>query len=166
MRGRGASHCVDHSTFDLHGRDTEDGPSVLLATLQNRLRDIVAVSTSALGRVARAHPVAAIVEQLTGEFEDELDSPSRPVLTTAGGAVLMDGGVNLRDLETQMQWNLPRDGGVETLAGFLLYRLGHIPQPGESIEFEDRRLTVVEMDGRRIAKIRVEPIEPENAPAS
>ena len=40
----------------------------------------------------------------------------------------MDGGVNLRDLETQMQWSLPRDGGVETLAGFLLMRLGHIPQ--------------------------------------
>ena len=42
----------------------------------------------------------------------------------------MDGGVNLRDLETQMQWDLPRDGGVETLAGFLLMRLGHIPGGG------------------------------------
>jgi len=78
---------------------------------------------------------------------------------------LLDGGVNLRDLETQMQWSLPRDGGVETLAGFLLMRLGHIPQPGESILFEGRRLTVVEMDNRRIAKIRVEPIE-ETPPAA
>ena len=82
-----------------------------------------------------------------------------PVLTTASGALLMDGGVNLRDLETQMQWRLPRDGGVETLAGFLLMRLGHIPQAGESIVYEGRRLTVVEMDGRRIAKIRVEPAD-------
>ena len=64
MRRRGASHCVDHSSFDLHRRDTENGPSVVLATLQNRLRDIVAVSTSALGRVARAHPIAAIVKEL------------------------------------------------------------------------------------------------------
>ena len=46
----------------------------------------------------------------------------------------MDGGVNLRDLETQMQWSLPREGGVETLAGFLLMRLGHIPRSGESID--------------------------------
>jgi CBS domain containing-hemolysin-like protein len=69
----------------------------------------------------------------------------------------MDGGVNLRDLETQMQWRLPRDGGVETLAGFLLVRLGHIPQPGEFVIEEGRRLTVVEMDARRISKIRVEP---------
>jgi CBS domain containing-hemolysin-like protein len=71
----------------------------------------------------------------------------------------MDGGVNLRDLETQMQWSLPRDGGVETLAGFLLVRLGHIPVPGEMITYDGRRMTVVEMDNRRIARIRVEPVE-------
>jgi CBS domain containing-hemolysin-like protein len=103
------------------------------------------------------------IEQLTGELEDEFDSPTVPVLTTASGALLMDGGVNLRDLETQMQWSLPREGGVETLAGFLLFRLGHIPQEGESILYEGRRLTVVEMDNRRIARIRVEPVEQETA---
>jgi CBS domain containing-hemolysin-like protein len=96
------------------------------------------------------------IEQLTGELEDEFDSPALPALTTASGALLMDGGVNLRDLETQMQWSLPRDGGVETLAGFLLTRLGHIPEANESVTFEGRRLTVVEMEGRRIGKVRVE----------
>jgi CBS domain containing-hemolysin-like protein len=99
------------------------------------------------------------IEQLTGELEDEFDAPALPVLPTADGALLMDGGLNLRDLETQMQWDLPRKGGVETLAGFVLMRLGHIPKIGESITHEGRRLTVVEMDNRRIAKIRVEPVE-------
>jgi len=105
------------------------------------------------------------IEQLTGELDDEFDSPTLPVLATASGALLMDGGVNLRDLETQMQWSVPREGGVETLAGFLLMRLGHIPKEGESIVFEGRRLTVAEMDKRRIAKIRVEPVEEETQPA-
>jgi len=73
----------------------------------------------------------------------------------------MDGGVNLRDLETQVQWSLPRDGGVETLAGFVLKRLGHIPKSGESVDYEGRRLTVIEMEGRRISKVRVEPIPDE-----
>jgi putative hemolysin len=103
------------------------------------------------------------IEQLTGEFEDEFDHPTLPVLTTASGALLMDGGVNLRDLETQMQWSLPREGGVETLAGFMLIRLGHIPKEGESVEFDGRRLTVTEMDARRISRIRVEPIVDPNA---
>ena len=48
---------------------------------------------------------------------------------------------------------------VLTLAGFMLTRLGHIPRTGESVEYENRRLTVVEMEGRRIAKIQVEPIQ-------
>jgi putative hemolysin len=102
------------------------------------------------------------IEQITGELEDEFDSPAVPVLTTASGALLMDGGVNLRDLETQMKWRLPREGGVETLAGFLLMRLGHIPQPGESVVYAGRRLTVVEMEARRIAKVRVEPVDEEH----
>ncbi|HWT65156.1 MAG TPA: hemolysin family protein [Terracidiphilus sp.] len=98
------------------------------------------------------------IEQLTGELEDEFDDPARPVLTMASGALLIDGGANLRDLETQMQWALPRDGGVETLAGFLLVRFGHIPRTGESVEFGQRLLTVMEMAGRRISKVRVEPL--------
>jgi putative hemolysin len=99
------------------------------------------------------------IEQLTGELDDEFDDPARPVLPTASGALLLEGSVNLRDLETQMQWHLPRDGGVETLAGFLLMRLGKIPKGGESILYEGRKMTVTEMDGRRIKQIKVEPVE-------
>ncbi|HVU46368.1 MAG TPA: hemolysin family protein [Terracidiphilus sp.] len=137
----------------------------LIRDLQQRRRHL-AVAVDEYGSIVGLVTAEDAIEQLTGELQDEFDSPSRPVFTTAGGTVLMEGGVNLRDLETQMQWKLPRDGGVETLAGFLLYRLGHIPQPGESIVFEDRRFTVVEMDARRIARIRIEPIEPEASPAS
>ncbi len=102
------------------------------------------------------------IEQLTGEIEDEFDDPARAVLTTASGALLLDGSANLRDLETQMQWSLPREGGIETLAGFILMRLGHIPRVGEIVEYEGRRLTVAEMEGRRISKVRVEPVEHES----
>lgn len=103
------------------------------------------------------------IEQLTGELEDEFDDPARPVLANAAGTLLLDGGANLRDLETQMQWSLPREGGVETLAGFILTRLGHIPAAGESVDYDGRRLSVVETEGRRISKIRVEPISTESA---
>jgi len=58
-----------------------------------------------------------------------------------------------------MQWRLPREGGIETLAGFVLMRLGKIPRGGESIVFENRKMTVTEMEGRRIKQIRVEPVE-------
>ncbi len=132
----------------------------LIRDFQQRRRQM-AIVVDEYGSTVGLVTAEDAIEQLTGELEDEFDSPELPVLATAGGALLMDGGVNLRDLETQMQWSLPRDGGVETLAGFVLMRLGHIPSEGESVTHDGRRLTVVEMDARRIAKIRVEPVEEE-----
>ncbi len=55
---------------------------------------------------------------------------------------------------------------METLAGFMLMRLGHIPRVGESVDYEQRKLTVMEMDGRRISKVRVEPLEQGTAQAA
>jgi CBS domain containing-hemolysin-like protein len=129
----------------------------LIREFQQRRRQM-AIVVDEYGSTVGLVTAEDAIEQLTGELEDEFDSPALPVLTTASGALLMDGGVNLRDLETQMQWDLPRDGGVETLAGFVLMRLGHIPKVGESVTHDGRRLSVVEMDGRRIAKIRVEAV--------
>jgi putative hemolysin len=135
----------------------------LLREFQQRRRHL-AIVVDEYGSTVGLVTAEDAIEQLTGEIEDEFDDPTRPLIGDAKGVLMLDGSVNLRDLETQMKWNLPRDGGVETLAGFLLYRLGHIPVPGEGVEFEGRRLTVIEMDGRRIAKIKVEPLEPAPQP--
>ena len=132
----------------------------LLREFQQRRRQM-AIVVDEYGSTSGLVTAEDAIEQLTGEIEDEFDDPARPPISTATGILLLDGGVNLRDLETQMQWNLPRDGGVETLAGFVLMRLGHIPRAGESVDFEERRYTVVEMDSRRISKIRIEPIKQE-----
>jgi CBS domain containing-hemolysin-like protein len=137
----------------------------LLRDLQQRRRPI-AIVVDEYGSTVGLVTTEDAIEQLTGELEDEFDIAALPVLPAAGGAVLMDGSLNLRDLETQMQWDLPREGGIETLAGFLLMRLGHIPKVGESITYEGRRLTVIEMDNRRIAKIRVEPVAEAPPPPS
>jgi CBS domain containing-hemolysin-like protein len=130
----------------------------LLREFQQRRRQM-AIVVDEHGSTVGLVTAEDAIEQLTGELEDEFDSPAFPILSSANGTLMMDGGLNLRDLETQMQWNLPRDGGVETLAGFFLMRLGHIPEVGESITYDGRRLTVVDMDNRRIARIRVEPVK-------
>ena len=130
----------------------------LIKEFQQRRRQM-AIVVDEYGSTVGVVTVEDAIEQLTGELDDEFDDPARPVLTTASGALLLEGSVNLRDLETQMQWRLPREGGVETLAGFLLMRLGKIPRGGESIVFENRKMTVTEMEGRRIKQIRVEPTE-------
>ena len=132
----------------------------LIREFQQRRRHL-AVAVDEYGSIVGLVSAEDAVEQLTGEFEDEFDAPSMPLLTSAGGPVVMDGGVNLRDLETQMHWDLPREGGVETLAGFMLVQFGHIPEVGESVVYDGRRMTVAAMDALRIARIRVEPVAPE-----
>ena len=129
----------------------------LIREFQKRRRQM-AIVVDEYGSTSGVVTAEDAIEQLTGELEDEFDDPARPLISTATGVLLLDGGVNLRDLETQMQWPLPREGGVETLAGFVLMRLGHIPKVGESVDYEERRYTVMEMEGRRISKIRVEPL--------
>jgi putative hemolysin len=131
----------------------------LLHEFQLRRRHI-AIVVDEFGSTVGVVTVEDAMEQLVGELEDEFDVGARPVLATAAGGMVLDGSVSLRDLETQMDWKLPRDGGVETLAGFLLARLGKIPAGGESIDYEGRRLTVLEMAGRRISKVRVQQIQP------
>jgi CBS domain containing-hemolysin-like protein len=131
----------------------------LLHEFQLRRRHI-AIVVDEFGSTVGLVTVEDALEQVVGELEDEFDVNARAVLTTAAGGMVLDGSVSLRDLETQMRWRLPREGGVETLAGFLLTRLGKIPQGAESIEFEGRRMTVLEMSGHRISKVRIEQLQP------
>jgi putative hemolysin len=132
----------------------------LLIEFQQRRRHI-AIVVDEYGSTVGLVTVEDAIEQIIGEVEDEFDIGPRMALHTTSGAIVLDGSVNLRDLETQMHWYLPRDGGVETLAGFLLTRLGKIPAGGETVDFLGRRFTVLEMNGHRISKVQV---EPEGAP--
>ena len=130
----------------------------LLHEFQARRRHL-AIVVDEFGSTVGLVTVEDAIEQLIGEVEDEFDVAAKTVLTTASGELILDGSVNLRDLETQMRWSLPRDAGVETLAGFLLARLGKIPRGGEVVEYEGRRFTVVEMNGNRISRVRIEKTE-------
>ena len=64
--------------------------------------------------------------------------------------------VNIRDLETEYGLILPREAGFETLGGFILARLQRIPEIRDTFEYEGRRYTVEQMDGHRIARVRIE----------
>ena len=71
--------------------------------------------------------------------------------------------MNIRDAEAHLNIRLPKDEGVETLAGFLLTRLGRIPQQGDEVTFNNARYQVAQMTGRRISKVRVTVPQPANA---
>ena len=106
--------------------------------------------------VSAAEPGPSLEPDL---LEDEFDVGRNLPLPAAGGGLLLDGSASLRDLVTQLRWKFPRENGVETLAGFLLAKLGHIPIEGEGVDFAGRRFAIARMEGRRIAQVRVDPID-------
>jgi CBS domain containing-hemolysin-like protein len=139
--------------------------SDLLEEFKNRKRHL-AVVVDEYGSTAGLVTVEDALEQIVGEIEDEFDVTPQPTLLLAGGALVFNGGENILDLENRHNFKFPRDEGFETLAGFILYKLGHIPKGGEVVEHEGHRFTVLTMDGHRIAKVKVEAIQkPVTAPA-
>jgi len=127
----------------------------LLAEFKDRRRHL-AVVVDEFGSTAGVITVEDILEQLVGNIEDEFDvSPSEPALEDESVLVL-EGSVNIRDLEAEYGLNLPRDAGFETLGGFILARLQRIPNLRDYFEYEGRRYTVEELDGHRIARVRIE----------
>src|SRR6202047_1063079 len=127
----------------------------LLAEFKERRRHL-AVVVDEFGSTAGVITVEDILEQLVGNIEDEFDvAPSDPALETESVLVL-EGSVNIRDLEAEYGLTLPRDAGFETLAGFNRAPPPKIPSLGGSLEYEGRRYTVEELDGHRIARVRIE----------
>jgi putative hemolysin len=136
----------------------------LLGEFQQRKRHL-AVVVDEFGSTAGVVSVEDVLEQLVGELEDEFDVAStQPEVTDANAPLVLDGAINIRDLETQYELKLPQDEGFETLAGFVLSRLQKMPTGGEVFEYEGRRFVVEKMDGHRIAMVKIERL-PAVAPA-
>ena len=129
----------------------------LLQEFQERRRHI-AIVVDEFGSTLGLVTTEDVLEQVVGEVEDEFDTGRNLPMADAGGGILLDGSASLRDLVMQLRWKLPRAAGVETLAGFLLTQLGHIPNAGEHVDFGTRRFTVMKMEGKRIARVRVDMI--------
>ncbi len=130
----------------------------LLGEFQQRKRHL-AVVVDEFGSTAGVISVEDVLEQLVGELEDEYDvATTQPAVTDANAPLVLDGTINIRDLEAQYELKLPQDEGYETLAGFLLSRLQKMPAGGEAFDYEGRRFVVEKMDGHRIATVRIEPV--------
>src|SRR5215472_8572206 len=127
----------------------------LLVEFQQRKRHL-AIVVDEFGSTSGLVTVEDVLEQLVGELEDEFDVAQRPPSPLTSGSVVLDGSANIRDLEVQYEIELPRDQGFETLAGFVMAQLGRIPKGGESFEYQGRRYSVMQMEGHRIARIKID----------
>ena len=130
--------------------------SQLLKELQ-RKRSAMAIVVNEFGEVEGLATLEDLLEEIVGEIRDEYDREERgPVERLPDGSMVIQGSAQLKDLKSD--YNLPFEESPDylTLAGFVLAKLRRIPRGGERVEHEGYRLTIVDMEGRRIVKIKLE----------
>ena len=104
-----------------------------------------------------------LLEEIVGAIDDEFDPPvlSRPPLAVAldGNRWLVEGSLHLDEVAEATGLGIPR-GEYETIAGFVLERLGRIPDPGDAVIHGEWKVQVVRLEGRRIAQLRLSRTQP------
>lgn len=132
----------------------------VLAALRAGNSDI-AIVVDEYGGTDGVVTIEDLVEELVGEIADEHDTDGEDEsgsieVTVPGGerTWLVDGMLREDELAEQTGLRLP-EGPYETLAGFLMAQLGHIPTVGESLQVHDWEFTVVEMDRHRVEQVRL-----------
>jgi CBS domain containing-hemolysin-like protein len=115
----------------------------------------MAMVVDEFGTISGLVTLEDVLEQIFGEIGDEHDV-KRPAPILEAAVLDLDGTTLIRDLDTQYQIELPADAGFETLAGFLLFRVGDIPKEGDVVEYAGRKFTITRMSGNRIARVRIE----------
>jgi len=131
----------------------------LLFEFKERRRHL-AVVVDEFGSTAGVITIEDILAQLVGEIQDEFDAAEPQAALKGESTLVLEGSISIRDLEDEYQVVLPRDAGFETLAGFVLSRMQKIPRAEEGFDYEAHRFTVTEMEGHRIAKVRIEDVQP------
>ncbi len=127
-----------------------------LLKLMQRRRMPMALVVDEYGAVKGLVTIEDLIEEIVGEIEDESDREPQAVRRLRDGSYIVDASISIHDLADQHGLTFPESAEYETLAGFVLTKLQRLPHGGEIVNHEGWRLTIVEMDGRRIARVKIE----------
>jgi putative hemolysin len=140
------------------------GTKQVLPALSEMRRDgaHVAIVVDEYGGTDGIVTLEDLLEELIGDIRDEYDVESRQARRLGGGDMDVDGLLNLEDFADLTGVELP-EGPYETVAGFMIKELGRLPDLGDTVSALGHRFAVTELDGRRIARLRLTE-EPTGAP--
>ena len=134
--------------------------SELLKQLQRR-HLAIALVVNEFGEIEGLATLEDLLEEIVGEIRDEYDREERgPVERLPDGSMVIRGSALLKDLKSDFDLPFEESADYHTLAGFVLAQLKHIPRGGEKVEYNGYRLTIVDMEGMRIVKIKLEETKP------
>ncbi len=149
---------TDESTIDELARPAYFAPetkhiNVLFAEMRDQnFRMCVVVDE--YGGTAGIVSLSRLVEEIVGEVGDELGEAEKDFEVINEYTFQVDGGMRIDEVNEEMELDLP-EGDYETVAGFILHLLGHIPTANEQLRYKGLKLVITEMRGLKIEKIRL-----------
>ncbi len=136
--------------------ETTQVSDVLRMFQRSRLH--LALVVDEYGQVVGLVTTEDLLEEIVGEIRDEGESPRLESVTRLpDGSYIIDGTATIRDLREQVGLPLDDSPDYQTVAGFILHRLGVVPRPGATLHAAGHRWTVLDMEGPRIMKVKAEP---------
>jgi CBS domain containing-hemolysin-like protein len=116
----------------------------------------MAIVVDEYGGTAGLITLEDLLEELVGDIVDEFDVEGPTVERFHDGSVLVSAGYSVDDADELLGAELPQ-GPWDTVGGLMLDLVGRVPDPGDSVEVDGFRFTALEVRGRRIGRVRIEP---------
>ncbi len=116
----------------------------------------MAIVVDEYGGTAGLVTLEDLLEELVGDIIDEFDVEEPTVERCGDGSVLVSALYSVDDADELLGADLPR-GTWDTVGGLMLDLVGRVPDAGDSVEVDGFRLTAVDVRGRRIGRVRIEP---------
>jgi CBS domain containing-hemolysin-like protein len=124
----------------------------------------IAIVVDEYGGTAGLVTIEDMLEEIVGEIRDEYDVESEPIVDEGGGRFVVNAKVDIDEVAQRLGVRIAREG-FETVGGYLLTHLGRVPAVGERVEIDGLLVDVLEVERRRIHKVRIMPGEAVPAPA-
>lgn len=131
-----------------------------VARLMREMQDSkfhIAIVADEYGDVAGLVTLEDCLEELVGEIVDEYDADESGIERLDDGSLLVDGGLNIEDLEDELEIEIPHDD-FDSVGGFVFSSLERVPEPGDVIDFEGFTFTAESVEGRRVRRVRITPV--------
>jgi CBS domain containing-hemolysin-like protein len=97
-----------------------------------------------------------VLEEIVGEIVDESDEEEEFGIEIIDEATVeVDGRVMMDDLNEQTAWDLPESDDYETIAGYVLYNIGAIPEAGQRLTIGDAEIEILKATNRKIESMRI-----------
>ncbi len=125
----------------------------LFAELQ-KSGDHLAIVVDEFGGIAGMVTVEELLEEIVGELQDELTKTRKSIEPVGENSFQIDGETRIEEANEKLKLGIP-EGPYETVAGFVLNSLGHIPKEGEQLKYDKLKMAVTAMKGLKIEKVLV-----------